>query len=72
MVLQIILSILSFSAAAAFLVWFIVDEIKWYKHKEEIKRKYKPGGAEEVRGCTHSYQIVGIVGFILFGLFLLP
>lgn len=72
MVFQIVLSVILFSLAAADLVWFIVEEVKWHRHKEDIVRIYKPGGAESVRGCRHFYQIVMFVLFFLFGLFCLP
>ncbi|HOX96291.1 MAG TPA: hypothetical protein PLI45_02830 [Candidatus Woesebacteria bacterium] len=72
MIGQTIFSLIFLAIAAAVLVWFIVDEVKWHKHKEEIKQIYVKGGAEEIRGCEHVYQIVCFIAFLFVGILIFP
>lgn len=67
-----VFSIIAFAIAAGILVYAIYEEVKWAKHKDEIRRQCKPGGADESHGCFRNLYVALFVCFLLWGIFLLP
>lgn len=67
-----VFSILAFVIAAGILIHAIYGEVKWAKHKEEIRRQYKPGGADRIRESGLVLHFFLFVCFLLWGFFLLP
>ena len=72
MIVQAIFSIAFFTMALAALIWFVIDEIRWKRHKEEIKRIYVEGGVEQVRGYWHFFQTICFVLCLFVGLLIFP
>ena len=68
---MLIFAIASFTISAGVLIYAIVEEVKWAKNKEEIRRQYISGGAESVRDYKHVFESLIFIGFIILGLYIL-